>query len=272
LLALEQAVESGHADLLAQQRGLSTARCTLEGWHARLTAREAAWETDRAAFLAEVREREEITAAQAAQREELCRHRLERCDQEIDALRRARAHGEEMRREYAALWKELQERRATLARQHREVATRALALENLRQQLLTRAADPAAAARRLERLKRQHAARLKAEEKALKEERQRVAGEVQRLNDLAQQLRSDEAALLTPKQEWTQQEMDREDQREAAALAEHQRHLALQRLQALHALDQQQMAQLREEIERVARLLMEEAEPPQLSPPANQAA
>jgi hypothetical protein len=273
LLALEQGVQAGHADLLAQQRALSRVRCTLEGWHARLTAREAGWQADREAFLAELREREEITGAQAAQREELCRHRLQRCEQEIDAARRARAQCEDMRRDYVALWQECQERRGTLAGQQRELAARALSLENLRQGLLTRAADPAAATRRLERLRRQHAARLQAEEKSLHEDRQWVAGEVQRLQQLAQQLRSDEAGLLARKEEWAQQETARDEERAAAALAERQRHLALERLQTLHALDQQQVARLRDEIERVARLLMDEAEPAQLTaPPASQAA
>jgi hypothetical protein len=248
-------------------------RCALEGWHARLTAREAGWEADRAAFLAEAHEREEILSAQAAQREELCRHRLERWEQEIESLRRARAQCEEIRRDYAQLWKEFQERRAGLARQQRELTTRALALENLRQELLTRSTDPAAAARRLERLKRQHAVQLKAEEKTLREERQRVADEAQRLNQLAQQLRRDEAEQLTHRQDSRHEEVTREDQQAVVSLAGHKSQLALERLQALHAQDQDQIAKLRDEIERIARLLMDEAEPAQLcAAPANQAA
>jgi hypothetical protein len=268
LLALEHGLLAGQDELRQRQTALAQVRCALEGWHARLTVRESAWQTDRSALIAEMDEREVSTAAQAARIDELGRHRLERRAQEIEALRQARVQCEEMRRDYAGLWKECQDRRATLAQQQRELASRALALETLRQELVNRTTDPAAATRRMERLQRQHAARLRAEEKNLQEDQKRVSAEVERLQAWSQQLRTSEETLIGRQQEWTYQEIALEDQRAATTQAELQQQLEIKRLRTVHEAQGRHIAQLEEEIERVARLLMDEGNAPQLDAPA----
>jgi hypothetical protein len=273
LATQEQNVEAGLAELAQRQQALSEVRCGLEGWQARLTAREAAWEAERAAVLAEVQAREEAAAAQVTRLEELRNQRQRRWAEEVEADRQARAQCEEMRRDYAALWKECQERRARLAQQQRDLNARAQALENLRQQLLNRSPDPAAANRRLQRLERQYAAHLEAEGKALEEERQRIAGEVRRLDALGQRLREEEAEIAAGREALAQGRTEGEDRREAVADDDVRLRLQLRRLQAQHDADEQHIAQLRDELERVARLLMDEPAPPQLvAPPASQAA
>jgi hypothetical protein len=273
LATQEQSVEAGLAELCQRQQGLSEVRCSLEGWQARLTAREAAWEAERDSLLAEVRAREEVAAAQAARLEELRNQRLKRWAEEVEADRQARAQCEEMRRDYAALWKECQERRARLADVQRDLNARARALENLRQQLLNRSADPAASNRRLERLERQHAAHLEAESKALEEERQRIAGEVQRLDALGRRLHEEEADLAAQQEALAQRQTEEEDHQEAAAAAEQRRQQEFQRLRAQQEVDERHIAQLGDELERIARLLMDEPAPPQfIAPPAKEAA
>jgi pSer/pThr/pTyr-binding forkhead associated (FHA) protein len=273
LAAQEQRIEATLSELGPRQQALCEVRCGLEGWQARLTAREAALEAERAALLTEVRTREEAVVAQAARLEELRNQRLRRWDGEAEASRQARAQCEEMRRDYAALWKECQERRAQLAAVQRDLNGRSRALENLRQQLLNRTADPAAATRRLERLERQQVAHLETEGKALEEERQRIAGEVQRLDALGRRLREEEEDLIAYREVRAREQTEEECRREATAAADQRRLLELQRLQTLHQADEQQLAQLREELERVARLLMDEVEPPQLTvTPTSQAA
>jgi hypothetical protein len=273
LAAQEQSIEASLAELGPRQQALCEVRCGLEGWQTRLTAREAALEAERAALLAEVQSREEAVVAQAARLEELRNQRLRRWDAEVEASRQSRAQCEEMRRDYAALWKECQERRARLAGLQRDLNGRSRALENLRQQLLNRTADPAAGTRRLERLERQQAAHLEAEGKALEEDRQRIAGEVQRLDALGRRLREQEEDLIAYREARRREQTEEEDRREADLAADQRRRLEVQRLQALHQADEQQISQLREELERVARLLMDEQEPPQLTfAPTSQAA
>jgi pSer/pThr/pTyr-binding forkhead associated (FHA) protein len=261
LAVKEQAMAAGLTDLGQRMQALSGVRCALEGWQARLTAREAGWEAERAALLAEVHAREEAAAAEVRRLEEVHERRLRRGSEEMEAVEAARERLEQLRRDYAILWQECQERRASLAREQRVLDGQSLALEDLRQELLPRAADPAAASRRLERLQKRQAVRLEAEERALEEDRQALVAEVQRLEERNRLLHQQEDDLIARHDEWARQVAAWEDQRLATADAEVRRQQEVQRLQAQRLLDQRQLAQLREELERIARLLMDEAEP-----------
>ncbi len=273
LTVKEQTVAAALTDLAQRVQALSRVRCALEGWQARLTAREAGWETERAGLLAEVHAREEAAAAQVRALEEAHERRLRRRGEEMEALRGARQRLEQLRRDYAALWQECQKRRAQLAREQRLLASQALALENLRQELLPQAADPAAASRRLDRVQKRQTARLEAEERALKEDRQALLAEARRLEERSRLLHLQEDDLVARHDEWARQVVAWEEQRLAAADAEVRRRQEVQRLQTLRALDERQLTQLRDELERIARLLMDEGEPlPLDAPPPSQAA
>jgi hypothetical protein len=252
---------------------LSKVRCALEGWQARLTAREAAWEGERAALLTEVHAREEAAATKVCKMEEIHERRLRRRGDEIEALRLTRERLEQLRHDYAALWQECQERRAHLGREQRGLATQALALEDLRQELLPQTADPAGLNRRIERLQRRHAARLANEEKAVAQDRQALLAEVQRLEERHRELHKQEDDLVARHEDWARQVAAWEEQRLVAADAEVRRQQEVQRLQALRAQDAHQLTLLREEVERIARLLMDEVDSLRLEePPAAQAA
>jgi hypothetical protein len=269
----EQAVAAGLTDLGQRAQAMSRVRCALEGWQARLTAREAGWEAERAALLAEVHSREEAAAAQVRTLEEAHERRLRRRGEEMEALRVARERLERLRRDYAVLWQECQERRARLTHQERRLAGQALALEDLRQELLPRTADPAAASRRIERLQKRQAAGLEAEERAVEEDRQALLAEVRRLEERGRLLHQQEDDLVARHDEWARQVAAWEEQRLAAADAEVRRRQEVQRLQTQRVHDERQLAQLRDELERIARLLMDEGEPlPLDAPPSSQAA
>jgi pSer/pThr/pTyr-binding forkhead associated (FHA) protein len=269
----EQAIAAGQADLRQRVQALSQVRCALEGWQAQLTAREAAWEAERASVLAEVQAREEAAAAAVRRLEEVHERRIRRRGEEIEALRTARERLEQLRQDYASLWQECQERRAHLAQEQRALAGQALALEDLRQELLPRTADPAAVNRRLERLKQRHAARLEIEERSLTEDRQALGAEMRRLDERNREVHKHEDDLMARHDEWARQVAAWEEQRLAAADAEAYRRQEVERLQAQRVHDQRQLTQLREELERIARLLLDESEVLRLdSPPATQAA
>lgn len=212
-------------------------------------------------LLADVRAREAMAEAQVQRLEEMRQRRLRRRSQEIEELRVARAQYEQMRRDYALLWQECQERRAGLIGEHRELAAKALALEQFRQQLLSRVADTPRADKRLERLRRRNLARLQADERDLQRKRAALIAETRRLDRRAARLLRREEALVDQHENWMKQVADWEDGQAAAADLTQHRQQELRHWQLLHEQDERQLAELREEVERIARLLLEEAEP-----------
>jgi pSer/pThr/pTyr-binding forkhead associated (FHA) protein len=269
LASREQALDAGESDLRRRQQALLEVRCALEAWQARLTARETFIDNERMMLLADVRAREEMAEAQVQRLEEIRRQRLRRRSQEIEELRVARAQHEQMRRDYALLWQECHDRRAELIGEHRELAAKALALEQFRQELLGRAADSPGADKRLERLRRRNRARIQSEERDLKRERAALMTETKRLDRRAARLIQREEALVNQHEDWMTQVADWEDRQAAAADLEQHRQQELRHWQLLHEQDERQLLELREEVERIARLLLEEGEP---MPPVTQAA
>jgi hypothetical protein len=256
----EQALEAGETDLLLRQNALYDVRCSLEAWQARLTARETFLDNERVMLLADVRAREAIAESQARRLEEIRQRRARRRSQEIEELRAARSQHEQMRRDYALLWQECQDRRAELVREQRELAAKALALEQFRQELLGRTADTPGADKRLERLRRRNLARIQAEERNLQRERIALRGETKRLDIRDAHLIEQEEKLLAQHEDWMKQVADWEDRQAAAAALEQHRQQELRHWQLLHERDERQLIELRQEIERIAGMLLEESE------------
>jgi hypothetical protein len=260
LAARSQAVAQAVEEVERRHEALSDVRCALEGWEARLTVREARWQAERDAQEVTIRAREEDAAAAVARIEELQERQDARRREEIDLAQHQRQRFEELRQIYAGLWQECQERRADLATEKRHLATQAVALEHLRLELLGRSPDPATTSRRLKRLKKQHAAEVRAEEKALTGEHRRIEAETQRLEERARQLRSEQDALAARAEELTRQVMVWEEQRQMTAATEEQRRRELELLRQLREQDERQIGELRDEVERIARLLIDEGE------------
>ncbi|HEY7424536.1 MAG TPA: FHA domain-containing protein [Gemmataceae bacterium] len=267
----EQVLAAGEADLRRRQHALFEVRCSLEAWQARLTARETFLDNARVMLLADVRAREEVAEAQVQRLEEMRQRRIRRRSQEIEELRVARAQHEQMRRDYALLWQECQERRAELIREHRELSAKALALEQFRQELLRRAADTPGADKRLERLRRRDLARIQAEEGDLRRERAALMGETKRLDQRDARLMEQEETLVARHEEWMRQVAEWEDQQAASADLEQHRQQELQHWRLVHEQNERQLTELREEVERIARLLLDETEVTTVTP-TNQAA
>jgi hypothetical protein len=256
----EQVLAAGEKALNQRQQALFDVRCSLEAWQARLTARETFLDNERVMLLADLKAREEIAESQASRLEEIRQRRARRRSQEIEELRVARSQHEQMRRDYALLWQECQERRAQLIGEQRQFAAKALALEQFRQELLGRTADTPGTDKRLERLRRRHLARIQAEERDLARERAALMGETKRLDLRDARLMEQEEKLLAQHEEWMKQVAEWEDRQAAeTSLEEHRQH-ELRHWQLLHQRDERQLIELREELERIARLLLEESE------------
>lgn len=260
LLIREQALSAGEDDLYRRQQALFEVRCSLEAWQARLTARETFLDNERVMLLADVRAREEQAEAQVQRLEEIRQQRAQRRAQEIEEIRVVRAQHEQMRRDYVLLWQECQDRRSELIRAQRDLAARSLALEQFRQELLRRATDTPGADKRLERLRRRNLARLQAEERDLIRERAALESETKRLDRRAARLFKKEDALLARHEDWMEQAAEWEERQAAAADLEQHRRQEITHWQLLHEQDRRQINELREEVERIARLLLDEGE------------
>jgi hypothetical protein len=242
-----------HQETAAEQRQ------RLDAWQARLATREAAWEGERAALLGDVQAREESVAVLAEQLEQVRQRRHQRRCQEIKALRAARAGCEEVRGRYVALWQECRKRQDALAQVDRELAERRLALERYRVECLSRSPDPAAAEKRLEKLTNKAAARFAAAERGLAKQRDALAAEAARLEQRAQQLREWQDDLDQRGQDLARQEGSWETRQLEQTAEDRRRVRELRHLRLRHEHDERQLATFRDELERVARLLLDDA-------------
>jgi pSer/pThr/pTyr-binding forkhead associated (FHA) protein len=254
-------------DFALQQRQEEAARLRqqVEAWLARLAAREAAWEGERERLLDQVQAREALTQRQWLALVELRRRWSQRRRHELKQVRADLERGAGFRRQYAMLWEECARRQTELEQKERALAERALALEQYRVECLGQAPDSAAANKRLGRLRRRWAGVVAAAERGLRRERRALEAEAARFRDQAEEV---EQRLA----EAAQQE---EDLSRRLAAWEHEQALAedsnarlrreLQSLQAQRALYERQLSQVRDEVERVARSLIDAPEPPALT-------
>jgi chromosome segregation ATPase len=267
--AAARALDAQREELRRRQEGLSQLRGALEGWHGRLTAEEAGWQSARDGLLAQLESRERLLQVRSAQLEEVHQRRNRRRRQELAEVQAARARCDEVRRQYSTLWQDHDRLRGALERQERDLASRALALERYRQEVVDQAPNSARAESRLEKLQRRDAARLEAEARDLLADRARLQQERALLDEQAARMHRMEEDLSARQHELATRVGEHEAQRAAAEEEEQRRQEELRLLRAQHALDERQLRQLREEVERLARAMIEEAEEP---PPSQQAA
>jgi hypothetical protein len=258
----ERALAEAEADLRRRGEAAAQLRAHLDGWQARLTAREAAWEADRESLLAAVRGREEAARRHAEVLAGL-RHRwVRRRKKEAAALRGELQRCAAARQQYAGLWEECQGRAAALERQQRAVAEQALAMEQYRLEMAGRAPDAAAADKRIERFRRRCAAATAAARRNLDLERQAVHGEKKRLQEWAQRLDKQAAALVARETDLSRRLAEAEDG-EAGTDADRARLRAeVQALTARRAQHEREAQALRDEVERLARILMDDGPAP----------
>jgi hypothetical protein len=248
------------AEAELRRRGGTAAQfqAQLDGWQARLTAREAAWEADREAVLAESRQREEAAGRQSEALSDLRLRWGQRRQKEVAALRTRLQRCAAVRRQYAALWEECVKHGSALEQQQRALAERALALEQYRLEVIGRAPDSAAADKRLERLRRRCAAPTAAARRNLDRERQALEAEARRLQTRAQQL-DEQAAGLAGREAELSRGLAEWESGQLGAQAERARlQTEVQSLTAQRTRHEREAQALRAEVERLARLLIDD--------------
>ena len=169
---------------------------------------------------------------------------------------------EEARRIYIVGWTEWKERCESLLREQQATANETLALEQLRLEILGKADNAAAADKRLEKLRRQSQSLTDRAKRELERERDALRLEAKRLEERDQALRKDENAVLVWKRALAKRRVVLGRRLASLRDEELQRKAEVARLQEQHEADVKHLQALREEIERVARALLETDEPP----------
>ena len=260
LLERERELDAAAVEWRQRQQKSAQTRLSLEARQMHLAAREASWTAERAALLCDIKAREEAANLQLRRFHHLARRREAQRRKEAEELTAGQGRCEDLRRQYVALWKECQLRRKELAGEQRDMAARALALEQMRQEVFGAAPNAAGAERRLERLTRRTSARIKASERAVETARKDLEAESERLEALAERLQGQQKELTARREELIRQQAAWEEREVAIEAAKERGRLELQHLAHCREQDQRQIAQLREEMERVAGLLIEETD------------
>jgi len=162
-------------------------------------------------------------------------------------------------RQYVTLWQDNEKRHLELTLREREFGVQRLALERYRVHFLTRSSNPAAAEKQVERLTRRIAARFAAAQHESAEQREALADEAARLDERAGQLQQLQDDLDRRSLELAGQLTAWETRQLKQIIGEEQRKREVRRLQLLHENDERQLSALRDEIERIARLLLDDA-------------
>lgn len=254
----EQMLEAAEQQLRRQQAETLHLQRHLEGWQARMTARETGWEGERDRLLAELQAREKVAAGRLHAVDQLHQRWVKRRQREIEWLQSERAASEKLRRECVTLRDEWLRRAAALEQEQRRLAEQALAMEQLQQETLGQADNASAAGKRLERLRKRWASQSAAARQAVAQQREELRAEAERVEQFnarlqthAAKLAAREADLSRRQTEWEHSRIQSED--EVTGLREE---LASQ--SARSSRYERQVGELRDEVERLARLFLDE--------------
>jgi len=236
-----------------------------------MTAREAIWEGERERLQADLHGREQLAAQRMQAVEQLHQRWGRRRRREVEWLRNEQAVCEKLRRDWSVLRETWLGRIAALEQEQRAVAERALALEQFQHELMGQAIDVGVAEKRIERLRRRWASLSAAAQKGLAQQREELAEEAAQLEEDRKRIQKQASRLAAQTEElsaqqaaWESEQLKLNDQLGqmrwglSTAIVHRDRH-------------EKQANDLRDEVERLARLLLDEGEPI-LQMPASKAA
>jgi chromosome segregation ATPase len=266
----EQKIAAGEYELHQRFAQCARRQKHLESSSARLAAEVAIWEGERNRLWAKLRMQEDLLERHLGALNDVRERWSKRRQRQICQLRARGRALEELRRETVAMRQEWVRRNTLLAKQERTLAKRALTLEQYRQQWIASASNPKAAEKRLERLRQRLASLTAAAERALAQERKSLEPQVARLEERKRQFQRDVAELTVREAELTAQQFGWEQQQLQQQAEQEKMQREVQGLRDQHHSYEQVVTELREEVERLARLLFDEVDP--ALPPIIQAA
>jgi hypothetical protein len=218
-----------------------------------------AWEGERDRLLAEVRTREEAAERMQAAVGELRRRWARRRKEELEQLRGQRAANEKLNQEWRALREAWWQRITVLEEQRRALAEKELALERHRQEYLTGTEDAAAAERGVERLRRRWIRQNAAIVRSTTEGRRQLQAEAAQLHAHYALFRQQTEALTQREANLAERQAALEHRETLAKSHEIRMQAELAQMQAQRDRYEKQSGELREEVERIALLLLQES-------------
>jgi hypothetical protein len=245
---------------------LAQLRRRLETQHAQWTVSRTAWESERARLLAEIRAEEVILERRMAILGALNQRWRLRQRHQLERLRSVVLACEQLRQELTTLRDEWLSRHKALCQEQRGLAEQSLALEHCRQNAVVQSADPSAAEKRLENLRRRWADRLAPLREELSREQGRLRLEMDRLNGRYAQLQHLATEVGAAADAAARQATARDHRRALRDSDQARLRQELFTLKARGQIAEGQIQELRDEVERLAHLLLDQAEPTSLAP------
>jgi chromosome segregation ATPase len=265
VLDREQAHAGAEAALKQKHQELTQLHQQLVGWRARLRSREQAWEGERNRFLADLRHREELADTNINGLVEVRQRWAQRRRQELARLRGERANCERLRKELAVLREECLQYRSVLEEDKKTLTEKNLALEQFRNEMFARSGDSANAERRIERLRRRWLSQHAAAVRTLAQDRDTLQTELTALDARYKELEKQASEVLTAEANLAEKVTAFEHKQALANAKNARMQTELQNAEAQRSLADHELAKVRDEVERIARALLNEpdAPPPQ---------
>lgn len=230
-----------------------------------MAAREAAWDGERERLLAELQAREQVVDLRLKAITDLHQRWTQRRKKEIERLRSEQAALVKFRQQCAAQRDEWLRRAVELQQKQRALGERVLALEHYKEEYVQRSADPKATAERIEKVHQRWRGVFAAEEQALERARQALEAEAAALEQSFRQLQLHTSHSLAADADFTQKQTAWERERLLVEDELEQLRGRVQALQAQRTYFEQERTRLRNEVEHLARTLLEESDrPPQI--------
>lgn len=218
LLERQQATQTGEAQLQQRQAEIEAIREEILVWRAQLSAREKTLQEEHDREMLDLHQKDELLREQLNHLTQLRLRWNRRRQEEIELLQADRDLLARERQETQVQRVELFGRNQKLTEEKRQIAEKALALEQYRQEVFLRAKDPAAV-RRVERLRRRWLSLNSNLIGNAKSERDHALKELARLDESRTQL-LDQIARLTQEQVTLAEKESLLDEREAALRAQ----------------------------------------------------
>lgn len=256
----EQALLGSEAEAAQIRQQLAQQQRFLDTWQARLAVRSAVWDGERDRLLEEVRSREEKAESQLAAVTLLRRRWQERSARELENAQKILEACEQLRKECSDLRDHWVRRGKALEQERRSLAERALAVEEYRFTFLRPGGDPAVVEQRLRRLRDRWLGEFESAAQPVVRERQELAADWERLAEGLGQLRNDLTTLATRESEIARRERDHEQLETRNRLEHDSLRNDLARHRAQRDLYERQARALQEEVERLARAMLEDSE------------
>jgi pSer/pThr/pTyr-binding forkhead associated (FHA) protein len=256
----EHALAAAEGALKQRQKEQGLVRMHLEAWKSRLAARETNWQGTQERLLEKMRAREAIVEKQLASMQLLRQQWLASRRIERARLQNEFQQASEMRERYTRAWQEGQTKLYSLHKAQRALADRTLALERYRYELTGNSDDANRAERRIAQLQEEQNGTLGAAVQRLERHHQTLIEEGKQLEKRALQLEEHRRELECREQELSQRQMTSDQEKIAAETERTGFTEELQSMQNQCRHYEQQLAQLNEELERIASSLLGDAE------------